>query len=106
MSFSGPTLAHPASGSTARTERELIRAHLLESRPELDRRLQVGPSGALLIPLPTGRSIEIGRMRRRGVVRWVVVLPSADGASLREPTTLGDVVDIVLGALDLATLRR
>lgn len=106
MSSTGPTLAHPASGSTAGAERELIRALLLERRPELERRLEVGPSGALLIPLVTGRSIEIGRMRRRGEVRWVVVLPSADGASLRVPSGPLAVVETVLGALDLTALRR
>ncbi|ASK66724.1 hypothetical protein CFK39_13920 [Brachybacterium avium] len=106
MSSSGSILAHPASGGTAHTERETIRALLLERRPDLDRRLLVGPSGALLIPLPTGRSIEIGRMRRRGEPRWVVVTPTADGAALREPTSLGAVVRTALGALREVEARR
>ncbi|GAA4524405.1 hypothetical protein GCM10023160_15840 [Brachybacterium paraconglomeratum] len=106
MSSSGSILAHPASGGTAHAERETIRALLLEHRPDLERRLLVGPSGALLIPLPTGRSIEIGRMRRRGTARWVVVTPSADGARLREPSTLSAVVRVVLGALQEAEARR
>lgn len=106
MSSSGSILAHPAAGGTAHAEREVIRALLLERRPALEGRLVVGPSGALLIPLPTGRSIEIGRMRRRGTVRWVVVTPSADGASLQEPRTLAAVVRTALGALELAEARR
>ncbi|ATG52428.1 hypothetical protein CFK38_13545 [Brachybacterium vulturis] len=106
MSSSGSILAHPASGGTAHTERETIRALLLERRPDLDHRLLVGPSGALLIPLPAGRSIEIGRMRRRGEPRWVVVSPSADGATLREPTSLGAVVRTALSALREVEARR
>lgn len=106
MSSSGSILAHPASGGTAHAERETIRGLMLERRPDLERRLLVGPSGALLIPLPTGRSIEIGRMRRRGTARWVVVTPSADGATLREPATLSAVVRTALGALQEAEARR
>lgn len=100
MVYSGPTLTHPSSGGTALHEREVIRALLLEQRPELGRQLVVGPSGALVIPLPAGRSIEIGRMRRRGRARWVVVTPSADGAALREASGPGAVVRTVLGALE------
>lgn len=99
MVFSGPTLTHPASGGTALHEREQIRALLLEQRPDLEQRMLVGPSGALVIPLPAGGSIEIGRMRRRGRVRWVVVSPSADGASLREPAGSAGVVRTALGVL-------
>ncbi|WP_394214393.1 hypothetical protein [Brachybacterium vulturis] len=106
MSSSGSILAHPASGGTAHTERETIRTLLLARRPDLDRRLLVGPSGALLIPLPTGGSIEIGRMRRRGEPRWVVVSPSADGAMLREPASIGAVVRTALGALREAEAQR
>lgn len=106
MPTSGSILAHPASGGTAHAERETIRALLLEGRPDLERRLLVGPSGALLIPMPTGRSIEIGRMRRRAEARWVVVTPSADGAMLREPRTLGAVVRTALSALQEAEARR
>ncbi|HEX7350317.1 hypothetical protein [Brachybacterium sp.] len=102
MSSSGSILAHPAAGGTARAEREAIRALLLARRPDLDRRLSVGPSGALLIPLTSGRGIEIGRMRRRGSARWVVVAPAADGATLREPRTLAAVVRTVLDALEEA----
>lgn len=106
MVFSGPTLTHPASGGTALHEREQIRALLLEQRPDLEQRMLVGPSGALVIPLPAGGSIEIGRMRRRGRVRWVVVTPSADGASLREPAGPREVVRAVLGALWQSEARR
>lgn len=84
---------------TPRSEREQIRALLLERRPDLARRLQDGPSGALLIPLPGGRAVEIGQMRRRGRARWVVVAPSADGARLREPATLQAVALSALPAL-------
>lgn len=98
--------APPAHGVTAHAERERIRALLLERRPDLERRLLVGPSGALLVPLSPGRSIEIGRMRRRGTARWVVATPTADGATLREPSTLSGVVRTVLGALAEAEARR
>jgi hypothetical protein len=90
MASSGSILDHPSS----------VRALLLERRPELERRLVVGPSGALVIPLPTGGGIEIGRMRRRGEPRWVVVMPGASGAMVREPRTLDGVARTVLGALD------
>ena len=106
MVFSGPTLTHPSSGGTALREREEIRALLLEHRPDLDRRMLVGPSGALTIPLSAGRSIEIGRMRRRGSARWVVATPSADGAALREPTSLRAVARTALSVLEEIEARR
>lgn len=106
MASSSSILAHPSAGGTALAERETIRALLLERRPDLERRLLAGPSGAVLIPLTAGRSIEIGRMRRRGAVRWVVVTPTADGAALQEPSTLSGVVHTVLGALQEAEARR
>lgn len=93
----------PTTGPVSpQAERERIRTLLLESRPDLHRRLQVSPSGALLIPLSPGRSIEIGRMRRRGAARWVVAAPAADGAHLHEPPTLAAVVRTVLAALGRA----
>ncbi|WP_422117180.1 hypothetical protein [Brachybacterium sp. UNK5269] len=101
-----PSAADRIEVSTAAAERAQIRALLLERRPDLRQRLHDGPSGALLIPLPTGRSIEIGRMRRRGAARWVVVFPTTDGARLREPTSLGSVVRAALAALQRDELRR
>lgn len=106
MVFSGPTLTHPSSGGTALHEREQIRALLLEQRPDLEQRMLVGPSGALVIPLHAGGSIEIGRMRRRGRARWVVVSPSAAGAVLQEPADPGGVVRMTLGALRESEVRR
>lgn len=106
MVFSGPTLTHPASGGTALHEREEIRALLLEQRPDLEQRMLVGPSGALVIPLAAGGSIEIGRMRRRGRARWVVVSPSANGASLREPVDPAGVARATLGVLRESEVRR
>lgn len=101
-----PSAADRIEVSTAAAERAQIRALLLERRPDLGQRLHDGPSGALLIPLPSGRSIEIGRMRRRGAARWVVVLPAADGARLREPASLRAVVRAALGALQGDEARR
>src|SRR5699024_4682360 len=69
MASSSSLLAHPAAGGTALAERETIRALLLERRPDLERRLLAGPSGAVLIRLAAGRCIGIGRMRRRGAAR-------------------------------------
>lgn len=100
MTTTGPVLAHPSTGGTAQDEREQIRALLLEQRPELAQYLQVGPSGALLLPMAAGRGIEIGRMRRRGRARWVVVVPEADGARLREPASLSSAARIALDAWD------
>lgn len=82
-----------------RDERDHIRALLLAGRPDLSRRLHTGPSGALLIPLPGGGGIEIGRMRRRGRSRWVVVAPDGDRALIREPATLAAVAGTALAAL-------
>lgn len=100
MTTTGPVLAHPSTGGTAHDEREQIRALLLELRPELVRHLLVGPSGALLLPLAAGRGIEVGRMRRRGRTRWVVVVPEADGARLREPASLPAAARTALAAWD------
>lgn len=106
MTTTGPVLAHPSTGGTAQDEREQIRALLLERRPELARHLQVGPSGALLLPVAAGRGIEIGRMRRRGRPRWVVVVPELDGAHLREPTSVQSAARIALAAWDRGTGAR
>ncbi|MFC7373753.1 hypothetical protein ACFQS2_15335 [Brachybacterium sp. GCM10030267] len=92
--------------STALREREQIRDLLVGERPDLAQRMQVGPSGALVIPLPTGGSIEIGRMRRRGAARWVVVSPEADRARLREPASVGAVARTALAALDRVSEAR
>ncbi|MBB5831846.1 hypothetical protein [Brachybacterium aquaticum] len=100
MSSSRRTPARAALDSTVRAERERIRALLLELRPALGARLVVGPSGALVIPLRTGGSVEIGRMRRRGAARWVVVAPSADGARVREPVSLRSVARAAVAAVD------
>lgn len=100
-----PTRRFPpraASTSSVRDEREHLRALLLEKRPELAGRLVEGPSGALVIPLAGGGSVEIGRMRRRGAPRWVVVSPAGDGARVREPATLRSVARETLNALDAA----
>ena len=80
-------------------ERERIREALVRGRPELARRIVDGPSGALVIPLAGGRSIEIGRLPRRGGSRWVVVTPRDDGAHVHEPRSLADYRRIVEGAL-------
>ena len=104
-----PTRSFPpraASAPRVRDEREHLRALLLEHRPTLAGRLVVGPSGALVIPLTGGASIEIGRMRRRGAPRWVVVAPTGDSARVREPATLRSVVREALLALDAAESGR
>lgn len=82
-----------------RTQRDHIRALLLAGRPDLVRRLEVGSRGALMIPLPGRGSIEIGRMRRRGRSRWVVVAPDGDRVQIREPSTLPAVAGAALTAL-------
>ncbi|APX31429.1 hypothetical protein BH708_00335 [Brachybacterium sp. P6-10-X1] len=97
MTTRGSILTHP-TGSTVQDERERIRAHLLDLRPELAALIEVGPSGALLLPLSAGRAIEIGRMRRRGRARWVVVSPEADGARLRDPTSLLSAARLAVAA--------
>lgn len=90
---------HVLTGPEARDERERIRELLLSGRPDLSRRLQTGPSGALLIPLPAGGGIEIGRMRRRGRARWVVVARRGGRTRVREPATLAAVAEAALAAL-------
>src|SRR5699024_8446717 len=86
-------------------ERERIRELLLSGRPDLSRRLQTGPSGALLIPLPAGGGIEIGRMRRRGRARSVVVARRGGRTRVRAPATLAAVAEPALAALS-RRLRR
>lgn len=83
-------------------QRESIRRTLTDARPELDRRIVEGPSGALVIDLPAGGSIEIGRLRRHGITRWVVVTPSDEGAVVHEPTSLREYSRIVAEAVDRA----
>lgn len=85
--------------SDVRTQRDHIRALLLADRPDLSRRLEIGPRGALMIPLPGRGSIEIGRMRRRNSPRWVVVAPDGDRVQIREPSTLPAVARAALTAL-------
>lgn len=82
-----------------RRQRDHIRELLLAGRPDLSRRLEVGARGALIIPLPGSGSIEIGRMRRRGSPRWVVVAPDGDRVRIREPSTLPAVARAALAAL-------
>lgn len=84
-------------------ERDSIRSSLVRSRPDLETRIVDGPSGALVIPLRSGRSIEIGRLPRRGAARWVVVTPRADGARVHEPRCLADYRRIVDTALSEAS---
>lgn len=90
---------HVLAGPQAHEERDRIRALLLSGRPDLSRRLQTGPSGALLIPFPGGGGIEIGRMRRRGRPRWVVVAREGDRTRVREPATVAAVAEAALAAL-------
>lgn len=80
-------------------ERELVRRTLLAARPGLRSRMTVGPTGALTIPVRAGRAIEIGRMRRLGRSRWVVVEPMEEGARVHEPVSLEDCARIALAAL-------
>lgn len=100
MTTTGPVLSHPSTGRTAHVEREQIRALLVQRRPELAALVQVGPSGALLLPTTAGRGIEVGRMRRRGRVRWVVVVPEADGARIREPASVHAAARVAAEAWD------
>ncbi|ATG55223.1 hypothetical protein CFK41_10970 [Brachybacterium ginsengisoli] len=100
MTTTGPVLAHPSTGGTAQVEREQIRALLVERRPELAALLQVGPSGALLLPTTAGRGIEVGRMRRRGRSRWVVVVPEVEGARIREPASVHAAARVAAEAWD------
>src|SRR5690625_7454218 len=90
------------TGPEARDERERIRELLLSGRPDLSRRLQTGPSGALLIPLPAEGGIEIGRMRRRGRARWVVVARRGGRTRVRVTASLADVA----GAAEAAPAGR
>src|SRR5690625_6716155 len=87
------------TGPEARDERERIRELLLSGRPDLSRRLQTGPSGALLNPLPAGGGIEIGRMRRRGRPRWVDEAGRRGRTRVRDPATLAAEAEAALAAL-------
>lgn len=81
-------------------EREAVRRGILARRPALEARLHDGPSGSLVIPVPGGRGIEIGRLPYAGGARWVVVVPAGDGVRVRVPRALGQIPDLVLAALD------
>lgn len=92
-------MLHDSRRDEAAVDRERIRSRLLRRRPSLRHRLLIGPSGALTIPVSGDRAIEIGRMRRSGVPRWVVVEPMEEGAAVHEPASLEDCVRIVMVAL-------
>ncbi|WP_347041519.1 hypothetical protein [Brachybacterium nesterenkovii] len=92
--------------SDAHGERERIRRALLARRPALAARLVEGPSGALTVPVGQGRAIEVGRMRRLGRPRWVVVEPMEEGAKVHEPAGIGDCARIVLAALARRRMPR
>lgn len=99
------TISRPVTQQVMSAERDAIRESLVRARPELARRIHDGPSGALLIPVAGGRSIEIGRLPRRGAARWVVVTPWADGARVHEPRSLADYRRIVDRALEAVSPR-
>lgn len=87
-------------------ERQQIYAHIVEQRPDLARRIQFGPSGALVVAVGPGRSVEVGRMRRRGRARWVVVSPAADRAQVREPVSTSAVARAAIAEIDAAASLR
>lgn len=91
-------------GSTLAEQRDAIRRLLISTRPALTHRLHEGPSGALTITLPGGGTIEIGRMRRRGGPRWVVVAPCASDlpgrVRITDSRTAPGIVRAVLRSLD------
>lgn len=93
------SMLHDTRCDEARFERDRIRRALLAARPSLAARLALGPTGALTVPLPRGRAIEVGRMRRSGIARWVVVEPLGDGARVHQLASVEDCVRIVLAAL-------
>ncbi|EWS80637.1 hypothetical protein BF93_01940 [Brachybacterium phenoliresistens] len=80
-------------------EREEIRRALLRSRPELSGRISTGPSGSLTIPRPGGACVEIGRMRRAGRVRWVVVASDGDRPSVLEVESAAHAAGLAIAAL-------
>lgn len=90
---------HDTRASEALGEREHIRRTLLRLRPSLSARLHEGPRGALTVPVGAGRSIEVGRMRRLGHPRWVVIEPLEEGAKVHAPASLDDCARIVIAAL-------
>lgn len=99
-----PTLDLHRDSTALSAQRDAILRLLLARHPALQRRLREGASGALSIDLPGGRTIEIGRMRRRGEVRWVVVSPRVTGprgqVRVADATTIAGVVRAALQALD------
>lgn len=89
------------SGAVAR-EREEIRSTLLRSRPELAGRIGTGPSGSLTIPRPGGAGVEIGRMRRSGRARWVVVASDGGPPAVRTAASAQHAARLALAALSVA----
>lgn len=102
MTLTAPT----APRDRVHHERERIRALLARERPELARRVVAGPSGALIVPLPDGRSLEVGRLPRRGATRWVIVVPQGDRVRVREPRSIPALVAAVLEELGAAGPSR
>lgn len=85
--------------STAHRERDRIRSLLVAARPALTQRLSTGPSGSLTLPVPGGRSVEIGRLPQNGRPEWVVVEPVPDGVRVHRPATLEECVAVGLAAV-------
>ncbi|WP_106506431.1 hypothetical protein [Brachybacterium timonense] len=94
------SITEAQASEQTRRQRDAIHTALVRARPELAGRIEQGPSGALLIPLPGGRGIEIGRMRRAGRSRWVVVHPHAGRAAVSEAAGPLDASRRAMHALD------
>lgn len=95
--MSSPAVEVPAA-SVGR-ERDRILALLRRHHPELAARTVAGPSGSLLVSRPDGSIVEIGRLPRGGRSRWVVVVPTATGAEVREAGGPASVLAVLRRAL-------
>lgn len=90
---------------TPEGERQQIHAQILRRRPAVEGRIHLGPSGALVVAVGAGQCVEIGRMRRRGKARWVVVSPAADRVQVREAGTIDAIIRAAVAAIDSASAR-
>lgn len=98
-SLSAAAPVRSRASSPGLLEREEIREALLLSRPELSDRISTGPSGSLTIPRPGGTCVEIGRMRRAGRVRWVVVASDGGRPTVLEAESAAHAARLAIAAL-------
>lgn len=82
-------------------EREQIHLALVAARPELDGTLVLDEDRPLLrIPLPGSTELLVAKIAEEPRSGWIVGVPHPHSPTLHETSSLGELVERVLDALD------